>query len=144
MSIRHELIKFFTSTLYQAKDVAALIGQRCHYAMVPKNQENSYPRIYLELTDREWEGYIDGTAPDYKEDHFALEVISNSSTEVSDVVDELWEDVHLHYGQLTSDMSIKGMFLERQSDDYEYKGIGDDIGADVAAFDLRIVYGGST
>jgi len=134
-----ELIKFLSSTSYAAKDIAARVGNRIHYTYVPSVQSNTFPRIYIDRISREDNANLDGTKGDLIEESFAVEVISNKSSDVTTIVDEFWQDVHAYYGAMSTALTAKGIFIENQSDDYEPKGIGNDIGLDVATLSLRLV-----
>jgi len=138
--IEESLVTFFKSTTYVAKDIAALINGRVHVGKVPKNQANKFPRIFLQRTGKEYDCDMDGTKGNYIEDTFALEVISNASSDCLKLSDELWKDVHCHYGNIASTQTVKGILLESQDDDYEPKGTGGDLGLDIAAFSMRVIY----
>ena len=138
--IESELITFLTSTGYAAKDVAALINNRAHYTKVPQKQFNVFPRIFLQRTGINNDADLDGTKNNYIEDTFDLEVISDDITEVISVSDALWRNVHAHFGAISATKNVKGILLTNQSDDYEPKGIGGDIGLELAAFSITVIY----
>jgi len=137
--IHKDLITFFTTTTYVAS-VQPLIANRMHYGRVPEKQANVFPRLFFERSNHEDFADIDGTKGNYIEDTFNLEVISNQSSDLDIVSDKIWEDVNLYYGAVSSDVTVKGIFIEDQRDDYEPKGIGGDLGLDVASFQMRVVY----
>lgn len=139
--IDETLIAFFTSTVYAAKNVAARIGKRAHKGMVPRNQANAFPRLFLERSSKEFDIDLDGGGRGTLiTDTFDLEVISNKSSDILVLSNDLWSYVHCHYGSIASTQTVKGMFLENQDDDYEPRGIGNDFGLDTAAFSLRVLY----
>ena len=138
--IEESLVTFFGSTAYAAKNIAALISKRVHVGKVPKNQANRYPRLFLQRTGKEFECDIDGTKGNYIEDTFSLEVISDKSSDLIQLTDKLWRDIHCHYGSIASTQTVKGILLESQDDDYEPKGTGGDLGLDIAAFSMKVIY----
>lgn len=142
--IQKDLITMFISTLYVGKNIAQQIGNRCHYSSVPKSQANMFPRIFLQRTSINNDGDLDGSKGDFVEEYFDLEVISNSLADVETVTDYLWSDIHLYFGLIGATKTVKGMFLESQSDDYEYKGLSADLGEEVAAFSLKVIHSFST
>lgn len=145
MTIEHTLISFFGSTTYVAKNIAAKVINRVHLGIIPKNQANKFPRIFLERSGKDKIANLDGTGKqDYVEDIFALEIISNHSSDVSTITGLLWSDVDLHYGFISATKTVKGLFVTNQDDDYIPKGIGSDIGIDISAFQLRIVHDNTT
>jgi hypothetical protein len=138
--IEESLVSFFGSTSYAAKDIAALLNKRVHVGKVPKNQSNKFPRMFLQRIGKELECDIDGTKNNYIEDIFDLELISNASSDILRLSDELWKDIHLYFGSIASTQTVKGIFLDSQADDYEPKGTGGDLGLDVAAFSMKVIY----
>jgi hypothetical protein len=138
--IEESLVTFFKSTVYAAKDIAPLIAGRVHVGKVPKNQSNKFPRIFLKRSNKESECDIDGTKNNFITDTFDLEIISNSSSDIMKLTDELWKDVHCHFGSISSSQTVKGILLESQDDNYEPKGTGGDIGLDIASFSMRVFY----
>lgn len=138
--IEESLVSFFGSTSYAAKDIAALINKRVHVGKVPKNQSNKFPRLFLKRSGKEYECDLDGTKGNYIEDTFDLEVISNASSDCLRLSDELWKDIHCYFGSITSTQVVKGILLDSQTDDYEPRGTGGDIGLDVAAFNMKVIY----
>jgi len=140
-AIEESLVSFFTSTTYVAKDIADKIGKRCHVGMVPKNQSNLFPRLFLGRAEKIMDLDLDGGGKgSLIEDTFDLEVISNKSSDILAITRELWYDVHGHFGSITGTVSVKGILLENQDDDYEPKGVGDDSGLDIAALSMRVMY----
>ena len=140
--IDQSLVEFFTSTSYAAKSVAAVVGKRVHVGKVPKNQANLFPRLFLRRSSRESNRDIDGGgSTTYIEDNFDLEVISNASTDILKITNNLWNDVDCCWGSISTNRTVKGIFLENQDDSYEPKGTGGDLGLDIASFNMRVVYG---
>lgn len=134
------LCTFLTSTSYAASNIAAKIGNRAHYTKVPERQANRFPRLWLGRTNKESQVDLDGSKGALITDSYDLEVISDDLDEVIEISDLLWSDIHGHYGQVNSTDTVKGILLDNQSDDYEPKGIGGDLGLDVSSFILRILY----
>lgn len=138
--IEETLVSFFGSTVYAAKNIAALITKRVHVGKVPKNQANKFPRIYLQRTNKEYDVDIDGAKGNLIEDTFDLELISNNSSDLLTLNNHLWNDINCLWGSIASSQSVKGIFIENQSDDYEPKGTGGDLGLDVSSFQMRVLY----
>jgi len=145
MTISQDLVTFFISTSYAAKDIASRVSNRIHFGIVPKNQANNFPRMFLSRSSKDTKPNMDGTGKtDYCDEGFDLEVISNASSDILVITDLLWENVNCHFGFITSTKLVKGMFLSNQDDEYIVKGIGNDIGLDIAAFNLRVVHSTTT
>lgn len=135
-----KLCTFFSSTTYAAKNIAVLVTNRVHYTVVPQRQANRFPRIYLERQGKNSLVDLDGSKGKLITDQYALEVISDKLSDVITISDLLWSDVHGHYGLINSSDNAKGILIDNQSDDYEPKGVGGDLGLDVASFVFQIMY----
>jgi hypothetical protein len=139
--IDETLIAFFTSTSYAAKNIAAKIGPRAHKGMIPRKQANQYPRLFLERSNKEYDIDIDGgNRGALVTDTFDVELISNKSSDLLVLSDEMWKSVHGYFGSIASTQTVKGIMLENQDDEYEPRGIGNDLGLDVSAFSMRVMY----
>lgn len=134
-----KLVSFLTSTDYAAINIAALISNRAHYTKIPQRQANRFPRIYFERSDKNSHCDIDGSVGGYVQDEYSLEIISNNPDEVIQIADYFWSDIHGHFGAINSSDNVKGILLQVQSDDYEPKGTGGDLGLDYATLVMRVI-----
>lgn len=140
-ALDEHLISFFTSTSYAAKNIAAIIGKRCHQGKVPKNQANIFPRFFFSRSSVERDSNLDGSNKGaYIAESFDLEVISNQTSDIRTLTYYLWQEVDGIWGSISDTKVVKGIVLDTQDDAYTPKGVGDDSGLDIASFVLKVIH----
>lgn len=113
------------------------LGGRVHQNVVPEHQGNTFPRCWYGRASRVDDLDLDGTRGELSESEYDVECISTNIDQAIAAADAIRTNLNGKRGTFGA-MTVKGVFVEDQDDDYIPRGTGEDAGAHVSALRIRI------
>ena len=116
-------------------DVAAIVATRVHQSSVPESVDAPY--IWFTRDRSDGPRCLDNGVARTTEQQFSVECIAESlstSQALADAVSDALDGYRGTFG----DSTVKGVFVDDQTDDYIPRGVSSDDGAFVAALQVRI------
>ena len=136
MSVGQAIIDF----LIADGGVSALVDERVSQGAV--NENEALPRIWIGRSSRDND--IDLAGSEFVIDTFDLEIVADHTegndgvSQALEIADAVRTLLHGHYGDF-ADITVKGVFVDDQTDDYLPKSLDSPDGIYLSALSIRIL-----
>jgi hypothetical protein len=127
----------FCKFLRANTSIAAKVGPAVYHRHVPQPPPSRF--IYLVREGFRHERCLGEAADPAFSHYYAVEAIAENEEEADAIADIIRGLDGRPYGTTFGGRTLKGLFIEEQSDDYEPKAVGSDLGYHIPALRVEVI-----